>query len=270
MEDPLLRYSWNLDSHNLYYKHGHEIVGSFIFYQIIFYPYLAPWICRFLFGKYYTNLKDTKVRINYDIHMVSMMQCLISLALISPILFTPLDPHLATYHNSYLSMISAVTIGYFLWDLYICLKHLDLFGFGFLIHAILSLAVFTVSLRPMCQTWIGKFLIFEISTPFVNINWYISQLSRGSNISVVPMWFNMLNGILLIITFFTVRIVWGLIAITLLIQQMWKIRDLLPKYISVLIISINIVLNCLNLIWFQKMIKIAQKMANKSKVDKVN
>ncbi|SCV02074.1 LAMI_0G15654g1_1 [Lachancea mirantina] len=262
MSDPFLWLTPFKESDNLYLRHLHEIIASFIIYEVVISRRLAPWINKMVFGRNYTQIKDKNTRLNFDIHTVSMAQCIVSLSLTYPILFSPLSLDLVTYSDPYTSMVSAVTIGYFLWDLYVCLKHFNLFGVGFLGHALASLYVFVLSLRPFCQPWIGKFLIFELSTPFVNVNFYVSQLTKLSGKSVVPMWFNALNGVMLILTFFVVRILWGFTAIIILCKKLWVARDRLPWWIPVTVLILNFSLDALNVFWLMKMIKIAQKMLN--------
>ncbi|SCU94177.1 LANO_0E05952g1_1 [Lachancea nothofagi CBS 11611] len=268
MEDPFLQFSPFAQSENLILRHSVEVVVSFLMYHFVFGMWLAPTINRIAFGKHYTELEDKNTKLNFDIHTVSMLQCVVSLSLTWPILFQPLSLSLATYQNPYNSMVAAVTCGYFIWDLYVCLKHFSLFGIGFLGHALASLYVFVIALRPFCQSWVGKFLIFEASTPFVNVNWYISQLTRTSSKPVVPMWFNALNGVLLILTFFTVRIVWGFSAIVILIRKLWVESDVLPLWLPSTVVPLNLALNTLNVIWLNKMIRIAKKMAKGSKSGK--
>ncbi|SCU89568.1 LAFA_0E19174g1_1 [Lachancea sp. 'fantastica'] len=268
MIDPFLAISPFKNSENLLLRHSLEAVASFLVYLLIVERRLAPAINKRVFKKHYTQGIDSNTRLNYDIHTVSMVQCVISLALTAPILLQPLNTSVATFQDPFNSMVAALTCGYFMWDLYVCLKYYSLFGAGFLGHAVASLYVFVVSLRPFCQSWIGKFLIFEASTPFVNINWYVSQLARSSpagTAPAVPLWFNALNGALLILTFFLVRIVWGFSAVIILVRQLWKERALLPVWLPITVMPLNIALNCLNLVWLNKMVRIAKKMAARSR-----
>lgn len=262
-QDPFLRFWLFRNSENLYLKHGHEIVGSFVFYQLV-YAYFAPWFNRLVFRSQYTSIKDRKTKVNFDIHTVSSVQCLVTFYSIAPTLLLPMGLNVVTYRDELASMASALAVGYFLWDLLICVRYFNLYGFEFLAHALSSLYVFTVSLRPFCQAWVGKFLLFEASTPFVNNNWFIAQLSKGSSKPVVPMWVNAVNGVLLLVTFFSVRILWGFTAIGILIFQMWKVRSSLPLKQSAILCALNLILNTLNVFWFSKMLKLAKKMVNGS------
>lgn len=262
-EDPLIGWSLFPQSENLYLKHLHEILGSVLFYVVV-YQWVAPFLNRLLFGKHYTSIHDPGVKINFDVHTVSYFQCCITMYAIAPVIFTSLNLNVVTYKDDRCAMATALTLGYFIWDLGVCLLHYELYGLEFLAHCLSSLYVMGLSLRPFCLAWAGKFLIFEASTPFVNNNWFITQLSRGASKPPVPFWFNVLNGLLLMAVFFTVRIVWGFAAILLLLQQMWKVRDQLPMCQTIILLSINVILNTLNIFWFSKMVKIAKKMAKGS------
>ncbi|QLL33751.1 hypothetical protein HG536_0F00760 [Torulaspora globosa] len=262
-EDPFLRFSLFPNSDNLYLLHGHEIIGSLVFYQVV-YAYVAPWFNRLVFRERYRSIRDAKTRIDFDIHTVSSVQCLVTFYTIAPTLFLPMDLNVVTYRNELVCLASALAVGYFLWDLLVCVRHFNLYGFEFLAHAASSLYVFMLSLKPFCQAWVPKFLLFEASTPFVNNNWFIAQLSRGASKPVVPMWVNALNGLLLLVTFFSVRILWGFVGVSILAFQMWKVRTALPVIQSAILCALNMILNTLNLFWFYKMLKLAKKMANGS------
>lgn len=262
-EDPLIGWSIFPESDNLYLKHLHEIIGSLLFY-IVVYKWIAPLINRLVFGKHYSHVQDSKIKINFDVHIVSHIQCIITMYTIAPIIFTSLDLNVVTYKDDRCAMASAMTFGYFLWDLGVCLLHFELYGLEFMAHCLSSLYVMGLALKPFCLSWAGKFLLFEASTPFVNNNWFITQLSRGASKPPVPFWFNILNGLLLIAVFFTVRILWGFTAIVLLVQQMWRVRDQLPIIQTAILLSLNVTLNTLNAFWFTKMLRIAKKMAKGS------
>lgn len=267
-EDPFLPYSFFPQAESLYLLHLHEIVGALLFYVVI-YQWVAPVLNRLIFGKHYTSIEKASLRIDFDVHIVSHIQCVVTMYAIAPIIFTPLDLNVVTYRDDLCAMASSLTLGYFLWDLAVCLLHYELYGIQFLAHCLSSLYVVALTLKPFCLSWAGKFLLFEASTPFVNNNWFITQLSRGASKPPVPFWFNVLNGLLLLTVFFTVRILWGFTAIILLVQQMWKVSDQLPVLQTIVLLSLNFTLNSLNVFWFSKMLKIARKMANgSSKVTK--
>lgn len=253
-EDIFLKYRpFIAEPKNYYETHYHEILGSVVFYQVLY--LMSPVISKALFGSNYTELSK-KGKKNFDIHIVSMVQCLISIAVIIPLYgneYLAEDP--VFHYLPYAGFVSAITIGYFIWDLYICLAFFKMFGIGFLLHAFASLFVFCQTLRPFCLAWVAGFLGFELSTPFVNINWFISKLPAGT----VPFYIQAINGLLLMITFFIVRIVWGFFAIYKVSGQLYAVKDQLPFWLIFSIVGLNFALDALNVYWFKKMIAIAVK-----------
>lgn len=244
---------------NHFLAHWHEIVASAAFYFAI--QAASPVVSKRWFGRSYTNL-DVKTRLNFDVHVVSMVQCIISIFILLPLWNHPhfqnrlQDPYSSVFgYNGYSGFVSAVSIGYFLWDLYVCLRHFKLFGFGFLLHAFAALYVFVCSLRPYCLPWVPAFLIFELSTPFVNINWFGSRLPKGTISDRVIL----INGLLLLVTFFLVRIVWGLYAVALLAQDLAQVWHYDRLIFAVVTFVLNGSLDILNILWFSKMLAIAKK-----------
>lgn len=247
----------NPQSH--YAAHWHEIVLSTVFYFVL--QAVSPFIGKALFKKSYTGL-NAKTKLNFDIHVVSMFQCIVSILILLPTWNHPhiknraTDPHSSIFgYNPYSGFVSSVTIGYFVWDMYVCLRYLSFFGVGFLVHAFAALFVFSCSLLPYALPWVPAFLLFELSTPFVNINWFASRLPPGTISDTVVA----INGILLIVVFFSVRIVWGFYAITLAALDMYAVRDQAPLFFPLSIVLLNVALDILNVYWFTKMLAIAKK-----------
>ncbi|CDK25387.1 unnamed protein product [Kuraishia capsulata CBS 1993] len=244
-------------------QHWHEIVISFAFYEALY--FVSPLICRTIFGDLYSKDRSKKEKINFDIHVVSMVQALASLVLCVPMFYHPLYFSGAVFGSTpYGGLVASLTVGYFIWDLVVCVQHYSLFGFGFLLHAVAALYVFLMTFMPFMQPHIPSFLIFELSTPFVNVNWYCSRLPTGS----VPNKLILINGLLLMISFFTVRILWGFYAAVNSFLLCLKVWDQLPVWLPVSIFSLNIALDCLNLLWFYKMVLIAKKKARGAKSSK--
>ncbi|CCH61822.1 hypothetical protein TBLA_0F02830 [Henningerozyma blattae CBS 6284] len=262
LTDPLLKFSWYPESESLYLKHLHEIAFSFAFYLFI-HIFIAPYLNHLIFGKNYTSIQNRKSKMDFDVHIVSMFQAFISVAIVLPVIRLPVDLNVATFQNEWCSMVSSVSVGYFIWDFIVCVSNYNIYGLEFLAHAIGSLYCIGISLYPFVQNWVPKFLIVEASTPFVNVNWFISQLLRYK--VKVPVWLNVINGVLLMTVFFSIRIVWGFTAIGYLSKQIWITRYQVPIVHTFLILLLNTLFNCLNLFWFSKMIRIVKKMAMGSK-----
>jgi hypothetical protein len=118
--------------------HLHVILGAAAFYQVIF--LLSPLVSS-LFNSY--NTLKLRSRINWDIHLVSMVQSI----LICWLAYLALgDPQLKADrvygYSPFGADVSALACGYFVWDTYVSLKYANLFGIGFALHGIASLFVF--------------------------------------------------------------------------------------------------------------------------------
>jgi hypothetical protein len=112
-------------------------------------------------------------------------------------------------------------LGYFVYDLWITVQHLSMFGVGMLFHAISALTVFSFGFvsavlsiiprsarliceqRPFVNYYAPDFILYELSSPFLNIHWFCDKLElTGSTYQLV-------NGIFLISTFTICRLLWG-------------------------------------------------------------
>lgn len=265
-EDPFLKYRpFPENPSNEIVKHWHEIAVSFVFYCLV--QLLSKPVFTVIMGSKYTKLsRGTKV--NFDVHVTSMVQCFISIALLIPHLN---NPHLANRHadpvNSLLGktdfggLACALTVGYFIWDIYVCVRYFSLFGVGFLFHGIAAMYAFLSGLFPYGQPWAGAFLAFEFSTPFVNLNWFASKLPAGTFSDK----FVIINGLLLMATFFIVRILWGFYAVYQFALDIRYSLDIVSKALPYTLLGLNFLLDCLNVFWFYKMVMIAKKKAGGSK-----
>jgi TLC domain len=89
------------------------------------------------------NALRTRAKINWDIHVVSMIQCVLICFLA---IFALEDPQLKEDrvfgYSAFGADVSALACGYFVWDTYVSFKYIKLFGVGFALHGLASLAVF--------------------------------------------------------------------------------------------------------------------------------
>lgn len=130
------------------------------------------------------------------------------------------------------------------------------------------------------------FILWELSTPFLNFHWFFDKVKMtGSKAQLV-------NGIVLLATFFSVRLVWGSyqsirIACDLLMSvnktpsialsladepasgamRYVTSETTVPVWAAAAIILSNTVLNSLNFYWFRLMIKAVTKRFVKKPVD---
>ena len=106
-----------------------------MFYFII--QQLSGPIFSIIMGPRYTKLSKS-TRVNFDVHVTSMVQCFVSFALMVPHLNNPHwvnrlnDPANSLLGSTdFGGLVCALTVGYFIWDLYVCAKYFSLFGVGF-------------------------------------------------------------------------------------------------------------------------------------------
>jgi hypothetical protein len=124
------------------------------------------------------------------------------------------------------------------------------------------------------------FILFELSSPFLNIHWFCDKLKlTGSKIQLI-------NGFFLLSTFFCCRLLWGTYNSVLVFRDIFSIYlqppppthpspdDLLdvpmgtervvlhpfagrqiPLWLAVLYLGSNLILNGLNYYWFSRMVQ---------------
>ncbi|KAK7204046.1 TLC domain-containing protein [Myxozyma melibiosi] len=242
--------------------HIHEVVLAFALYHGLF--LMGP-LFNSAFSSYKTMPRRT--RINFDIHVVSQVQCLLIIALAFPAFF---DPELKVDHlfaySPYGGLVYAFAVGYFAWDSYISLKYINWFGIGFAVHGIASVSVFLLSFRPFLMYYGPVFLMFEISTPFLNVHWFTSHLPPNT----VPEKVQLVNGVLLLLSFFLARLVWGFASAGVLIYDFYKAwgDPRMPFWLPCFVLTSNLSLDFLNVYWFSKMIKAVQRRLDSNKKHK--
>lgn len=127
--------------------HAHEVLGSCLLYAVIYWP-LSPLISRYLVGEKYDEL-SRKRRINWDAHVVSFVQSILINCLALWVMFADAERSNMDWqariwgYTGALGMIQALAAGYFLWDLVVTSRNMDVFGRGTLAHAVSALLVYS-------------------------------------------------------------------------------------------------------------------------------
>jgi hypothetical protein len=140
--------------------------------------------------------------------------------------------------------------------------------------------------RPFVNYYSTTFILWELSSPFLNVHWFCDKLGlTGSKVQLY-------NGIALIFTFFSCRLVWGTYNSVRVFGDVWSAMHNKPSYIPLtsevaqnltvpiryestmrfvsesssiptwlgaLYLAANLTLNSLNFYWFVKMIQAVQK-----------
>lgn len=127
--------------------HIHEIIISAAFYQFVN-VVVSPVLSNRFFPAQYNSLSRTK-KLNWDVHVVSLVQSTGINALALWVMFTDedrwsMDVQERVYgYTGGCALIQALATGYFLWDLVITVSNMHIFGLGMLAHAVSALAVYS-------------------------------------------------------------------------------------------------------------------------------
>lgn len=272
--------------------HVHEVLGAALFYTFI-HLVVSPALSMRLFPKHYPVHSRGK-KVNWDAHVVSLVQSTLINILALWVMFTDKERADMDWqqriwgYTGATGFIQAMAAGYFLWDFITTLAFLDVFGLGLLAHASSALAVYSFGFRPFLNYYSPVFILYELSTPFLNVHWFFDKLNMtGSRAQLY-------NGITLLITFFSCRLIWGTYQSAVVYSDMWKavhhvpdaayllknaiaangtlaadpnlntmafVTDAapIPVWLAGVYVVSNVVLNTLNWFWFVKMIAAVRK-----------
>ncbi|KAF2719805.1 DUF887-domain-containing protein [Polychaeton citri CBS 116435] len=192
--------------------HAHEVLLALALNALIAQA-ISPAISARLFPDAYSRFSP-RMRINWHVHVVSLVQsCLINALSLYVILVDgerrswaqdDADWHLRIWgYTGLTGFLQSFALGYFLWDLYVCVRYVGMFGWGMVVHAVASSAMFTFGYRPFIHFYCPVFLLHELSTPFLNIHWFCDKLDLTGSV------YQAVNGVLLTTVFFCCRLVWG-------------------------------------------------------------
>lgn len=127
--------------------------------------------------------------------------------------------------------------------------------------------------RPLVNYYGCVFILWELSTPFLNIHWFFDKVNMtGSRAQLY-------NGILLLFTFFSCRLVYGTFQSFFVFTDMWAAvnayptktysqspvmefateRSTVQPWLGISYLMSNITLNTLNFYWFIMMIRAVLK-----------
>lgn len=147
----------------------------------------------------------------------------------------------------------------------------------------------TIHKRPFANYYGLAFILYELSTPFLNFHWFLDKVGMtGSR----PQFY---NGIILITVFGLCRLVWGTYQSISIYRDLWKAvqhlnspdlasvgkddaigqlaRDAyndesLPMILAGVYLASNTLLIVLNFYWFAKMVQAVTKRFDKSEKKK--
>ncbi|PVV04869.1 hypothetical protein BB560_000617 [Smittium megazygosporum] len=147
-----------------------------------------------------------------------------------------------------LSLILGIPSRYFVWDLFISIVHIKHIGIGFVMHALIALNSTLFTYKPALQYFQPAIMMFELSTLFLNNVWFCDQFGySGSS-------FQILNGVLLAITFFFARVVLGTVTFIELDKGLIGRVDILGKFVVYSTLIGSVILWTLNAFWMYKIV----------------
>lgn len=120
-----------------------------------------------------------KTRISWAHHSVAFVNAVITAYLavqeVVRIWDRPLNVGTHNYYPEVARLLS-VGVGYFIWDVLICLKHYSIYSPAFLLHGIMALIALVISFRPYMMNLVPYYMLVEISTIFLHTNWFIIKV----------------------------------------------------------------------------------------------
>lgn len=187
--------------------HAHEVLFFFTFYQVV-QSVISPKLSAWLFPNIYPHF-PRRTKLNWDVHVVSLVQSVVICAAALWVMFADGERKSMTAgervygYSGACGLIQAMATGYFLYDLIVSTVNIEIFGIGLWFHAVSALWVFSLGFRPFVNFYSPVFILYELSSPFLNFHWFFDKVNMtGSK----PQWY---NGMLLLSVFFGCRLVWG-------------------------------------------------------------
>ncbi|OZJ02451.1 hypothetical protein BZG36_04399 [Bifiguratus adelaidae] len=243
-------------------NHYHVILATTLTCNVIF--QISRTISPYLFPKSFARMKGYQ-KTSFHIHVVSFLHAAILCTFSFPLFWneTLMADHVFGYDPNATDIHSLAT-GYFLWDAFTALKYHKDQGIGMVMHGVCAFTVFILSYRPFINYYGAVFIMFELSTIFLNINWFMDKLGyTGSKAQLI-------NGIILLSAFFGVRVIFGTYMSYWTFVDIFAAKHLVPTWLTSIYLAANTVHNILNYYWFYLMIKMLAKRFPKKLPAKVN
>lgn len=163
-----------------------------------------------------TNKKARSRFIRWNVEVVSLLHSIMICALAIPIyILMKIYPEHEWFkeivadplygYSEKAMFVVAIAAGYFIWDFLVCVIYYRIFRFQGLFHALFSMVSFVLVCITEMFIYYGLiFLIFEVSTPFLNIRSLLNKADKGESKAYY------INSILFVFTFFLSRVAFGL------------------------------------------------------------
>ncbi|KAI1791666.1 DUF887-domain-containing protein [Ganoderma leucocontextum] len=246
---------------------------------------ISPFLSTRIFPESYGKLRTRRAVNNWNIQVVSLFHVFIVLPLaISCFGSETLKADKLFGWDERVGVTVSVACGYFLWDALDAMINFD--DFGFLIHGLFCFTLYMMTFRPFLGYFAPRFLLWETSTIFLNVHRSVISciltdsyrlsthrtpsrvrsclvsrfLDRTGYTGTTAQW---INGVILLSTFFSCRIVYGWYLTYQFMEALFSARAQLPTVYLVAFSVGNLALNTLNIIWFYKMVFAVRKRFDK-------
>jgi hypothetical protein len=149
--------------------------------------------------------KDSKTRLKFSENVVSTVNsCIVIIYAFNVIQDPEAWDNRLLYKSNYAILVNDILIGYSLYDMIICILRYETSGIWFFIHAFnILISTFCIRKFNIFYFYSSVYALYEISTPFLHIRWTLIKM-KVTNKSLK----NTID-VILIISYFCCRIVWG-------------------------------------------------------------
>ncbi|WFC98019.1 hypothetical protein MYAM1_000740 [Malassezia yamatoensis] len=202
-------------------------------------------------------------RVQWDMHVVSLVHSLIvaPTALYFWMTTDPQKTDMVFGYDYYVGQLYGISYGYFVWD---SIQSLRYEGLQFFVHGFVASIANTFVWHPFLMFDGLGVLIWEASTPFLNIHWFMDKLGMtGSKAQLI-------NAVFLLSSYVSMRLVLGVYISYSMIHTLWEPSSAIERTVPFLwkffYTAGLITLNALNYFWFSKMIQAVRKRFVKEKI----
>lgn len=191
-----------------------------------------------------------KLRVSWAHHIVAFVNAVITSCMALHYIFKLKTENFRTGTHTYypeVARILSVSVGYFIWDVQICFKYYSIYGAAFALHGVMALVALIISFKPYMMNMVSYYMLVEISTIFLHINWFLIKLGLKGSI-----YFKISHGLLLT-TYFIVRIVIAPYFVYETIRQTIDPNNHTAVWAKTVYCANVVILACLSQFWFWKM-----------------
>lgn len=239
-------------------NHLMTLIRAFLLWWSL--QFLSAGVSPILFPKQ-LNAMSPRKRVIWDMHVVAFFHS----AIIAPAalyVWLNVDPKKTDMVFGYdynVGQLYAISLAYFLWDIIQSARYESL---QFVVHGLIAAIASLLTYHPFLMFDGLGILIWEASTPFLNIHWFMDKLGMTGSFA------QLVNAFFLLATYVCMRLILGVYNSYSLVSSLWQPTERQVGHVYLgwkLFYTIGlIVLNILNYFWFSKMVRAIQKRFTKN------